>query len=375
MKNFKSGTYVNQGYYKSFEPAPLCREWQINDMSISALLSKADQFIGRLDMYSEHVDISLFTQMHVAKEAMMSSLIEGTRTNMEDAFLDKDDVHVEKRDDWEELNNYIAAMNETIGLLPKLPFSVRLIKKAHEILLRGVRGEEKMPGEFRRSQNWIGGISINDAIFVPPVHASVPGLLSDLEIFANNENDNIPDLVKIAMIHYQFETIHPFLDGNGRTGRLIIALYLVSKGVLKNPILYLSSFFEKHKTLYYDNLTRTRVNNDMGQWIKFFLSGVAETSRKGVETLNAVMQLKQSIDKQTSKYGRRAEDAMMVMDHLYKKPAISPVEVARIINKSPQTAYNLITRLERDNILKPVSMARRNKIYLFEPYFNLFSYL
>jgi len=323
-------------------------------------------------MYSEYVDIDLFIQMHIAKEATQSSKIEGTQTNMEEAFLNKNDIKIENRDDWEEVQNYISAMNEAVKLLHELPFSSRLIRETHKILLCGVRGQHKLPGEFRSSQNWIGGATLNDAVFVPPPHTEIANLMSDIEFFANNQNDNIPDLIKVALIHYQFETIHPFLDGNGRIGRLLITLYLVSKGILKRPILYLSDFFERHRTLYYDNLMRVRTHNDLTQWLKFFLTGITETAQKGVETLNAIMQLKQTIEIKINKLGKRGADARILLDALYKKPIISPSETIAIINKTTQTAYNLISDLEREGILKEITGAQRNKLYLFEPYINLF---
>lgn len=341
MKNYKSGKFVNQGGYKSFQPTLLNRKWEIDDMQVISLLSKADRFLGRLDMYSEYVDIDLFIQMHIAKEATQSSKIEGTQTKVEEAFLAKSEISAEKRDDWEEVQNYIMAMNEAVEMLHRLPFSTRLIKQAHKVLLQGVRGQHKQPGEFRNSQNWIGGATLNDAIFIPPVHYEIDNLMSDIEKFANSENDFTPDLIKIALIHYQFETIHPFLDGNGRTGRLLITLYLVSKNILKRPILYLSDFFERHRTLYYDNLMRVRTHNDISQWLKFFLTGVVETSQNGVNTLSAIMQLKNSIEKSVDTLGKRGIDARLIIDYMYKKPIISASEIMKIIDKSPQTIYNL----------------------------------
>jgi len=372
MKSFRSGVYVNQGTYKSFQPNTLCRNWVIDNMEVLSLLSNADRYLGRLDMYSEYVDINLFIQTHIVKEVTQSSKIEGTQTNMEEAFLNEPDIQNEKRDDWEEVQNYILAMNETIKMLHTLPFSNRLIRQAHKILMSSVRGRHKQPGEFRKNQNWIGGTTLNDAVFVPPAHTEIANLMSDIEFFANNQDDHIPDLIKIALIHYQFETIHPFLDGNGRTGRLLITLYLVNKGILKRPVLYLSDFFERHRMLYFDNLTRVRTHNDLAQWLKFFLTGIIETAQKGVDTLNAIMQLKQEVEVKTDKIGKRGSDAKILLNALYKKPIISPAETATIINKTPQTAYTLISDLEREGILKEITGAQRNKLYLYEPYINLF---
>src|SRR5699024_6104173 len=222
MENFKSGIFINQGYYQSFQPNFINRDWEVFDMSVLQLLSKADRNLGRLDMFREYVHIELFIQMHIAKEAVESSKIEGTQTKIEETFLTKEEIHSEKRNDWLEVQNYIAAMNQAMELLEGLPFSSRLIKQAHLVLLKGVRGEFKMPGEFRRSQNWIGGASINDAIFVPPVHTDIPELMLDLEKFANDDLNPLPYLLKAALIHYQFETIHPFLDGNESIVRLLI---------------------------------------------------------------------------------------------------------------------------------------------------------
>ena len=213
MKNFKSGTFINQGTYKSFQPELINKPWVIENMELLNLLSQADRHLGRLDMYSEYIpNIDLFISMHVLKEATQSSKIEGTQTSIEDALLDKEDISKEKRNDWEEVQNYITALNKAIEFLENIPFSSRLIRETHKTLLKGVRGMYKQPGVYRKSQNWIGGASINDATFIPPVHSSVNELMSDLEKFAHNKEFYFPDLLKIALIHYQFETIHPFLD-------------------------------------------------------------------------------------------------------------------------------------------------------------------
>jgi Fic family protein len=372
MESFKSGMYINQGYYKSFQPTTINRDWKITNMEIIGLLSKADRQLGRLDMYSEYVNIDLFIRMHIAKEATQSSKIEGTQTNMEEAFLNKHEIATEKRDDWEEVQNYIGAMNEAVRLLQTLPFSSRLIKQTHKILLQGVRGTNKLPGEYRLSQNWIGGATINDAVFVPPTHTSIGELMSDVERFANDELNPLPDLLKIAIIHYQFETIHPFLDGNGRVGRLLITLYLVGKGILKQPILYLSDFFEKNRLLYYDNLMQARTHNDLNQWLKFFLTGIIETAKKGVATFDGIMQLQRNMELKIKGLGNRSADAKKIIDYLYTQPVIEVNKVEELIKKSNVTAYKLLASLESLEILTEISGAQRNKLYAFKAYLNLF---
>ena len=374
MEKFTSGKYINQGYYKSFQPNTIHRDWILNDMEVIHLLSKADRHLGRLDMYSEYVNIDLFIRMHIAKEATQSSKIEGTQTNMEEAFLSKEEIAYEKRDDWEEVQNYISAMNEAVKLLHRLPFSSRLIKQTHKILLQGVRGEHKLPEEYRTSQNWIGGASISDATFIPPIHSSINEFISDLEIFANDEISPLPDLIKIAIIHYQFETIHPFLDGNGRVGRLLITIYLVSKGILKQPILYLSDFFEKNRMLYYDNLMRTRTHNDINQWLKFFLTGIIETAKKGVTTFDGILQLQKSLEEKLKSLGNRNMDARKVVDYLYTQPIIEVTKVEELLQKSSVTAYKLLADLERLDIIKEISGAQRNKLYVFKDYLDLFNH-
>lgn len=372
MKNFLSGESINQGYYKSFQPNPIYKEWQVDDMGVLALLSMADRQLGRLDMYSEYVNIELFISMHIAKEATQSSKIEGTQTNMEEVFLNKEEISAEKRDDWDEVQNYIAAMNEAIKMLHRLPFSSRLIKQTHKILLQGVRGQNKLPGEYRSSQNWIGGATINDAVFVPPIHTSISDLMSDIEKFANDELNPLPDLLKIALIHYQFETIHPFLDGNGRVGRLLITLYLVSKGILKQPILYLSDFFEKNRMLYYDNLTRVRTHNDLSQWFKFFLTGVIETAKSGVTTFDSIMQLQKTLDVKLKTLGNRSVDARLVIESLYVRPVIDVNRIESIIGKSNVSAYKLIASMEQLEILQEITGGQRGRLYIFKDYVDLF---
>ena len=373
MQNFKSGQYINQGYYKSFQPSLINKQLHVDDMEIMQLLSQADRELGRLDMYSKYIpNIDLFISMHVIKEATQSSKIEGTRTNVDEALLDKEDIPFDKRDDWEEVQNYTKAMDWAINELEELPFSSRLIKETHSILLQGVRGEKKQPGEFRTSQNWIGGATINDATFIPPVHTSVPELMSDIEKFVHNDEIFVPELLKIALVHYQFETIHPFLDGNGRIGRLLIPLYIVSKGILQRPILYLSEFFEKNRQLYYDNLMIVREKSNLPQWFKFFLVGIIETSKNGIKTFDSILQLQKKVESELQKLGSRATKAKKVIDYLYQRPIIDADKVSEVADISMPSSYKLISDLEKMDILKEVTGGKRGRTYVFDNYLRLF---
>ena len=374
MDQFKAGNYVRQsGGYKSFQPELINRQWKLTDAEVLHLLSLADRNIGRLDMYSDYVpNINLFISMHVVKEATKSSKIEGTQTNVEEALLQKNNIAPDKRDDWEEVQNYIQAINEAITEMVRLPFSSRLIKLIHKTLLQGVRGEHKPPGDFRSSQNWIGGANLNDAVFIPPVHHTINELMSDLEKFVHNEEVQVPDLIKIAIIHYQFETIHPFLDGNGRIGRLMITLYLISKGIIQKPILYLSDFFERNRTLYYDNLMRTRSHNDLKQWLKFFLSGVIETSKNSVDTFKKVLKLKEISEQKVKDLGSRAINAQTLLEQLYQNPIIDAKKASIVIGKSMPTTYKLLSDLEGMEILTEMNGSARDKLFYFKEYLDLF---
>lgn len=373
MKNFKAGNYINQRTFKSFIPEEINRDWTLDDMEVIELLSQADRQLGRLDMYSEHTpNLDLFISMHVLKEATKSSKIEGTKTNIEEALQDREELEEEQRDDWEEVQNYISALNSAIKSLDELPLSSRLIKMAHKVLLKGVRGKHKIPGQFRTSQNWIGGASISDATFIPPPHQEVPRLMGDLEKFSHNTEIRLPHLLKIALIHYQFETIHPFLDGNGRVGRLLITLYLVEQGILKKPILYLSDFLERNRQLYYDNLMKVRNADDIRQWFKFFLVGIIETAKGSITTLDNIMKLQKDVDAKIQGLGARASNARKVINQLYIKPLTNAQKVADQTQLSLPSAYKLVDELEKLGILKEITGAKRGKQYWFDEYINLF---
>ena len=374
IKDFKSGS-LKQGYkYRYFMPEKINHEFSWEEPSINTLLEEASLHLGALNSFSSLVpDADMFIIMHIFKEAVISNRIEGTRTNIEDALNEQDNLDPEKRDDWQEVHNYVKAMNNAIQELENLPLSNRLIKNTHKILLSTGRGEHKSPGEFRISQNWIGGATLSDAVFIPPAHEELPELLSDMELFLNNTNINIPHLIRIAIAHYQFETIHPFLDGNGRIGRLLISLYLVHSKVLQKPLLYLSDFFEKNKSLYYDNLTFVRTKNDMSQWIKYFLEGVSQTAENSAQTLKKIIELKTDLEKnELLSLGKRTKAANEFLYFLFHSPVITSAALQNEMKISAKTANSLIEAFINLNILKERTGYSRNRIFVFDKYVKLF---
>jgi len=373
LQGFISGKYIKQTEYKSFSPEKINHEWIVSTPEVNKLLAKANRLIGELNAYSQIIpDVDFFITMHILKEATTSSRIEGTKTNMEEALVKEEDIKPEKRDDWAEVQNYIKAINTSIEELEKLPISNRLIKNTHRTLLSGVRGKHKIPGEFRTSQNWIGA-TLKDAIFIPPHHSEVIELMSDLEKFINEDEYHVPHLIKIAIVHYQFETVHPFLDGNGRLGRLLITLYLVSNNVLKKPCLYLSDFLEKNKGYYYDNLTTVRLTSNLTQWIKFFLVGVIETSKESIQVFKDIIALKTDIEtKRLPTLGSKVEKAQLLLKQLFQVPITDSKQVSELLQISPSTANRLIKDLIELNILSELTGYKRNRKYMFGEYFRIF---
>lgn len=371
---YKAGHYEQRYEYESFVPTPICHPWRFSDPEVIELLGRADRALGELKAFAQLVpDIDFFIRMYVAKEATQSSRIEGTQTNIEDAFKEAEDLSPEARNDWQEVQNYIQAIHTAISSLERLPFSNRLLRETHAVLMQGVRGEAKQPGEFRISQNWIG-VSLKNAAFVPPHHECVPELMSDMEKFLHDDALRVPPLIRIAIAHYQFETIHPFLDGNGRLGRLMISLYLASQGLLGKPALYLSDYFERNKTAYVDHLMAVREGNHLRAWLVFFLHGVEETAHASIKVFREILALKEEIERKVLPHfsQRRQPNAQQLIRHLYQQPLTDIKATTRRLDTTTNTAISLISDFKDHGVLVEITGQRRNRIFVFQRYLQLF---
>lgn len=373
MKEYKAGTYILHKGYKPFVPSFINEDinWKLEELS--SLLQDASLWLGKLNSYADLIpDIDFFIKMYATKEATNSNRIEGTRTTFEDAISPVDQVKPELRDDWHEVQNYIQAINYSVEMLNELPLSMRLLKEAHKILLQGVRGAHKTPGEIRKTQNWIGGSSLQDAFFIPPEPNLLPDLLSDIEKFLHNEYIQVPELIRAGIAHYQFETIHPFLDGNGRTGRLLIILYLISTGLLNKPVLYISDFFERNRMSYYDSLSMVKQNDNITQWLKFFLTGVIETSKNSIKTFDEIIKLKKDVENKLTKIGKKATNGQRLLELLYSKPKVNSKLVSEELGITPATANGLLKAFVEVGILQEKTGFNRNRFYVFEEYIKIF---
>jgi len=337
------------------------------------LLSKDDRFLGRLDMITEVLpDPDFFIFMYIRKEAISSSQVEGTQATFADVL--KVEANIKDPaipDDVKEILNYIEAMNYGIKRLESLPLSLRLIREIHQILLRGVRGKYKNPGEFRESQNWVGGRTINTASYVPPPVSELSPLLDNLEKFFYDKSP-MPILIKTALIHSQFELIHPFLDGNDRVGRLLITFYLCQQEILQKPLLYLSDYFKRYRTEYYDRLGAIHKKDNFEDWIKFFLDGVIEISKEAVNLSRKIVNLREQDVKKVSNLGKSTKSALSLLESLYKSPIITLKSVEKATGLSPSNANALVEKFVNLEILEKVGERKRNRRFVYKKYLALF---
>lgn len=375
----RAGRYVNQPTgYRAFIPAPLPPQPPLSlGGELQGLLSVADRALGRLDgSVLTLPNPDLFVFMYVRKEAVLSSQIEGTQSSLQDVLAAEAQLFdLDLPRDVDEVLNYVRAMNHGLTRLPEMPVSVRLIREIHSELMRGVRGGRLQPGELRTSQNWIGpgGSTLATATFVPPPHHVVPGALGDLEKFLHRE-DGLPPLVKIALAHVQFETIHPFLDGNGRVGRLLITFLLTERSVLHKPVLYLSHYFKQHRQDYYDHLQAVRERGEWESWLTFFLRGVIEVAGEAADTARRILQLREQHRAAiTSQLGRAAGNGHKVLEALFDRPIVSVHDVQKLTGTTYAAANSLVARLVKLGILGEMTGYARNRRFRYAPYILLFA--
>jgi Fic family protein len=373
------GSYISRSAvagetYHAYVPTALPPVPALDMDSLYKSLDQAMRALGEVDALAKLLpDISMFLYMYVRKEALISSQIEGTQSSLSDLLLfENDEKPSVPVDDVEEVSKYIAALNHGLARCQEdFPLSVRLIREMHGILLRGGRGTNASPGEFRRSQNWIGGTRPSKARFVPPPPEMVEELMSNLEKFAHDENQKLPALIKAALIHVQFETIHPFLDGNGRLGRLLITLLLCADGVLIKPILYLSLYFKEHRQLYYDMLQDVRLKGDWERWCEFFLDGVTQTATQATCDAKKIINLLEQDRMQLSKIGKASVTALKIHTYLLKKPYLSLTKAAKELDISAPAITSTVTKMAEIGILKELTGQARNRLFAYTQYLEI----
>lgn len=370
----KAGTQITNltgdAAYKSFKPAPLPPELNIDDEMLSNLTG-ATKALATIDALATHIpNMNLFVSMYVRKEALLSSQIEGTQATLEDVL----DPLIEKNanQNVSDVINYIKATEYALGRMQSLPLCNRLLKEVHAVLMRGVRGQEKNPGEFRTSQNWIGAqsSSIKNARYIPPNPEDMIEAMSDLEKYMNGD-DSLDVLIKAALIHYQFETIHPFLDGNGRVGRLLITLFLLDKQVLHYPALYISYYLKLNRIEYYDRMSEVRAKDNYEQWVKFFLLAIKESAEDAVETIQKLNELHNKNVSTIEGLGRQAKTARLIFNYLEQNPIIDIGKTASELKISFNTASSYIKRLVECKILVQANNAERSRVYAYEDYLSI----
>ncbi|KPK43589.1 MAG: cell filamentation protein Fic [Planctomycetes bacterium SM23_25] len=376
----KTGTYVQRSVagepYRAFVPHALPPDPRLSLTNADYdLMEKANRAVGRLDGISALLpDPSLFIYFYVRKEAVLSSQIEGTQSSLSDLLLyESEETPGVPLRDVREVSNYVKAVNYALHRIHAdgLPVSLRLIREAHSLLLAGVRGGQKSPGEFRRSQNWLGGDRPGNAVYVPPPHESVVECMSALEKFLHDDPVRTPVLIKAGLAHAQFESIHPFLDGNGRIGRLLITILLCAEGVLREPLLYLSLYLKRHRARYYDLLQSVRESGDWEAWLRFFLTGVHETAQQAVETSRQILALFQSDRRRIDKLGRRSGSALRVHQFLQEQPVLSiPRAVARLGLTRP-TVASAVQAMEKMGMLKEMTGKQRDRLFAYAQYLQI----
>ncbi len=372
---FKSWSYKQQYKYKSFLPEKISKSFYYSNPKINLLLEKANLGLWKLESFSKFIpDINFFISMHISKEAIQSSKIEWTKTEFDDLFAKNSSYKtLEERNDLIEVQNYIKALSLWIKQLKKLPLSFRLFNNIHKELLSWVRWEYKNPWEIRKSQNWVWWSGLQDAFFIPPHQDDLSDLITDFEKFLHNDNLQIPELIKISIAHYQFETIHPYLDWNWRVWRLMIILFLIEKNIISSPIFYISDFLEKNRWSYYDALTIAREQNNIEYFIIFLLNWIIETCKNSINTLEKVLKLKEKLEKKLVFFGRRIKKAQTILNYLYTNPVINYKDIINVLNiSSPTTANKFINDFIKVWILEQRTINKRNKQYVFEDYLSLF---
>jgi Fic family protein len=371
---FRAGRYIQQSTgYKAFIPAPLPPDQPLAyDGELQTLLSTADRDIGRLDALAALLpNPDLFVAMYVRHEAVLSSQIEGTQSTLEDVLaFEADALRDDSPRDVEEVVNYIRAMNHGLQRLGELPLSLRLLREIHAELMRGVRGGDKSPGEFRVSQNWIGGTgsTLRTAAFIPPPPHELMNALGQLERFLHEARNTVPLLVRCALAHAQFETIHPFLDGNGRVGRLLITLMLCEEGALARPLLYLSLYLKARRAEYYDRLTAIREQGHWEAWVAFFLRGVSSTARTATQTAQDIVALRHAHQQAVARQAK----ALALIDHLLRQPTVSIKRVSTLLGCTAPTATKLVREFEERGWLRELTGYGRNRLWRYQPYVDLF---